>query len=171
MHPQYPNDNIRSLLRPGDSLVRREFGFLLSWDQSLFLPAGCYAKLPCSRHVEHVVRLIICELGGGPVRLCDHAAQQSQQIKGPFEHRRLSAGIAFMAGSRGTRSSETPPVHDPNRFLAATVKEQVILAITQQRLSLSTAPGRRAFRRSAGMKDRRSAMFVMQIRAHLKKAH
>lgn len=133
MHPQYPHDNIRSLLRPGDSLVRREFEFLLSWDQSLFLPPGCYAKLPCSRHVEHIVRLIICELGGGPVRRCDHAAQQSQRIKGLFEHRRLSAGIAFMAGTGGTRSSETPTVHD--RFLAATMKEQVTPAISQQRRS------------------------------------
>lgn len=134
MHPRYPNDNIRSLLGPGDSLVRREFEFLLSRDQSLSHPPGSYTKLPCSRHVEHVVRLIICELGGGPVSLCaDHAARQSQQIKGPFEHRRLSAGTAFMAGTAGTRSSETPPV--PDRFLAATTKEQVSPAIAQQRWS------------------------------------
>lgn len=127
-HPQYPNDNIQRLLRPGDSLVRRDFGFLLSWDQSLFHPPGCYAKPPCSEHVEHDVRLIICELGGGPVRVCDH------QIKGLFEERRLSSGTAFMAGTGGARSSETPPVPHPGRFLAAAAaKEQATLAVTQRR--------------------------------------
>lgn len=105
----------------------------------------------------------MCELAGGPVRLCaDHAAQQSQQIKGLFEHRRLSAGIAFMAGTGGTRSSETPPAHDPHRFLAAAAaKEQVTLAIAQQRRSARLP----ADGRPAAMKDRRSAMFVMLIRA------
>lgn len=155
MHPQYPNDNIRRLLRPGDSLVRREFGFLLSWDQSLFHAPGCHAELPCSRHVEHPVRLIICELGGGPVRACDHAAQQSQQIKGLFEHRRLSAGSAFMAGTGGARSSETPPVPDPNRFLAATVKERVTLAIPQQRWSACPPARRRAARQGWRTEGRR----------------
>lgn len=151
MHPQYPNDNIRSLLRPGGSLVRREFGLLLSGERSLFHPARCSATRACSQHVEHIVRLIMCELGGGPVSLC---AQQSRQIKGLFEDRRLSAGSSFMAGTGGTRSSETPPAHHPSRFLAATVKEQVTLAITQQRgRACPPADGR------PGVEVRRSAMF------------
>lgn len=40
MYPAYPNDKIINLLRLGDSLVRQQFEFILSWDQSLF-------SLPC----------------------------------------------------------------------------------------------------------------------------
>lgn len=60
MHPEYPNDNIRSLLRPGDSLVRQQFEFIPSWDQSFFYqpctPRGCSTKPPCSQYVKHIVR-------------------------------------------------------------------------------------------------------------------
>lgn len=36
MYPAYPNDKIINLLRLVDSLVRQQFEFILSWDQSLF---------------------------------------------------------------------------------------------------------------------------------------
>lgn len=93
MHTEYPNDNIRSLLRPGDSLVRRQFEFIPSWDQSFFYqpctPCGCYTKLPCSQCVKHIVRQwlfvnSVVVLWGWESLWVYGAAQQSQQNKGLF---------------------------------------------------------------------------------------
>lgn len=149
MHPEYPNDNIGSLLRPGDSLVRRWFEFLASWDWSLFyqprIPSGGYAKLPCSQCVKHIVRQwlfvnSVVVLRGSEILWVYTAALQSQQNKGLFRHWRLSAGIAFICGTGGARSSETPPFHDPNWFITAMPKEQVNPTVTpaaSERLSLS----------------------------------
>lgn len=118
MHPEYPNDNIQSLLRPGDSLVRRQFGFISSWDQSLFYqpctPRGSYTKLPCSQCVKHIVRQwlfvnLVVVLWGWESLWVYGAAQQSRRNKGLFWTPKVVCWDWFISGAGGVLSLETLP--------------------------------------------------------------
>lgn len=149
MHPEYPNDNIRSLLRPGDSLVRRQFECIPSWDQSLFYqpctPHGCYTKLPCSQCVKHIVRQwlfvnSVVVLWGWESLWVYGAAQQSRENKGLF----LNPYGCLLGLLLSAEPAERVPqrrrlFRDLSRFLTAILKEQVKLAARQQRWSTCLA--------------------------------
>lgn len=90
--------------RPGDSLVRRQFGFIPSWDQCLsYQPStlrGSYTKLPCSQCVKHIVRQwlfvnsVVLLWGCESLRVCIKADRTRDFLEPPW----LDAGTAFISG-------------------------------------------------------------------------